>query len=129
MKTQCTWTQSGMPRSLCFRPSIFLTFSIPEHFLAKTFRRAISHYPSPMATLSTTEKDAVSGQSQSTQKTQQPLQVNPVFVFSLFSPPPLIFKLILRGNWIFFFFRYGYRLICLTGSAYCLARDPLCYYY
>ncbi|KAJ9146330.1 hypothetical protein P3X46_028610 [Hevea brasiliensis] len=83
MQSQCTWTQPRMPTPLCFKSSTLLTFSISKHLHTKSFdslasRKGISYYPFLMATLSTpstTEKDAVSFQSESTQKTQQPLQV------------------------------------------------------
>lgn len=67
---------------LSFKPSSFFTFSfskqllLPDKSIAAISytRRGISSYPSLMAS-SPSLKDAVSTQNESTQKTQQPLQV------------------------------------------------------
>lgn len=82
MRSRCIWTPCKVLSPLSFKPSSFFTFSFPKQLLLpdksiaaiSSTRRGISSYPSLMAS-SPSLKDAVSTQNESTQKTQQPLQV------------------------------------------------------
>ncbi|KAJ6939305.1 hypothetical protein NC651_005673 [Populus alba x Populus x berolinensis] len=82
MRSQCIWTPCKVLTPLSFKPSSFFNFSfskqllLPDKSIAaiSSTRRGISSYPSLMAS-SPSLKDAVSTQNESTQKTQQPLQV------------------------------------------------------
>ncbi|KAJ7959112.1 Aminotransferase [Quillaja saponaria] len=74
MQVQCTWSFPHMR----FRHSTFLNFS--KHFRGRIglcSSRSRSNYPYFLATMSavSTEKEAVPNQNETTQKTQQPLQV------------------------------------------------------
>ncbi|KAJ6412691.1 hypothetical protein OIU84_005689 [Salix udensis] len=86
MQSKCPWTPCKMPMPLSFKPSTFSAFSFSKQLLLHrksiayivSTRRGIACYPSLMASspsVSTTQKDAVSTQNDSTRKTQQPLQV------------------------------------------------------
>ncbi|KAJ8773363.1 hypothetical protein K2173_028540 [Erythroxylum novogranatense] len=72
MQSQCTWTPAGMAANLNFKTPASIAFYIRDRLLP---RRPISFYPSLMAALSTTEKDAISCPSESTLPTQKPLQI------------------------------------------------------